>query len=59
MSLDKPLVESLPPPEEVRYRLGDALRQVELLRSLLKLSERAARYRERDEELRRDRCEEV
>jgi hypothetical protein len=44
----KPLIESLPPPEQVRERLGDALREVELLRKLLRLSQRAEEYRAAD-----------
>ena len=48
MFTEKSLVESLPPPEVVRDRLGDALREVELLRGLLKLAEKAAEYRECD-----------
>src|SRR5438876_944445 len=34
-----PVIESLPPPAVVRNRLGDALREVELLRGLLRLAE--------------------
>jgi hypothetical protein len=35
----------------LRDRLTDAMREAELLRSLLKLAERAERYRERDQEV--------
>jgi hypothetical protein len=35
----------IPPPEIVRARLTERLREVNLLRSLLRLSERAARDR--------------
>jgi hypothetical protein len=44
----KPLVHALPTPAQVRDRLTDAMREVVLLRRLLKLSEEAARYRECD-----------
>jgi hypothetical protein len=46
--LDKPLMQLLPCPAAVRERLGDALREVELLRKLLRLAERAEEYRECD-----------
>jgi hypothetical protein len=49
MTIDRPILEALPSPELVRDRLGDALREVELLRRLLKLSERAAEYRQCDQ----------
>ena len=45
MTLDRPLMETLPPPRAVRARLGDARREVELLRRLLLLTERAEMYR--------------
>jgi hypothetical protein len=48
MTLKRPVCKHFPPPEEIRYALVDALRDVELLRSLLRLAERAERYRERD-----------
>jgi hypothetical protein len=48
---DKAITYSLPPADELRHRLGDALREVEMLRGLLRLAERADRYRERDAEL--------
>jgi hypothetical protein len=41
----KPLIEALPKPETVRHRLADALREVELLRRLLRLTEHADQYR--------------
>jgi hypothetical protein len=46
--LDVPLVEKLPPPAVVEDRLGDALREIELLRGLLRLSKRAEEYRQCD-----------
>jgi hypothetical protein len=45
MSLDTPLMESLPSPQQVREKLGAALREAELLRRLLKITERAEAYR--------------
>jgi hypothetical protein len=48
MSLDEPLIDCLPQPAQVRSRLGDALREVELLRRLLRLSERAEEFRRSD-----------
>jgi hypothetical protein len=45
MRLDLPLIRALPSPQRIRHRLGDALREVELLRRLLRLAERAAEYR--------------
>lgn len=51
MTLKAPIVESMPSVQEVRYQLGDALREVELLRGLLRLAERAERYREVDREM--------
>jgi hypothetical protein len=50
VSIDKPLIDSLPQPDQVRSRLGDALREVELLRGLLRLSERAEHYRLGDQQ---------
>ena len=41
----KQLVENVPPTVAVRDRLGDALREVRLLRQLLRLAETAERYR--------------
>jgi len=49
MFFESPIIEILPSAGEVRNRLGAALRQVELLRGLLHLAERAERYRERDQ----------
>ena len=43
------LMNTLPQPREIRMRLGDAMREVELLRALLKVAERAERYRRCDE----------
>ena len=51
---DQPLIQSLPPPAVVRDQLANALREVELLRRLLRLSERAEQYRHRDLELNRE-----
>ena len=48
MFAEPTLLESLPPPHVVRDRLGDALREVELLRSLLRIAEKAEDYRECD-----------
>jgi hypothetical protein len=39
------LADTLPSPLEVHRQLGAALREVKLLRGLLRLSERAAEYR--------------
>jgi hypothetical protein len=50
MTLKQPLVETLPTPDLVRHRLGDALREVELLRKLLRLAECAEEYRRIDQE---------
>jgi hypothetical protein len=41
------LIEKLPTPEDVRERLSTAVREVQLLRQLLKLSEHATKDRER------------
>jgi hypothetical protein len=40
-------LETIPAPELVRERLTNALRDVTLLRSMLRLSERAAKERQR------------
>jgi hypothetical protein len=48
MDLTRPLMETLPPPVKVRRALGDALRQVELLKKLLRIAERVADYRQCD-----------
>lgn len=42
---NKPIIEALPKPETVRHRLRDALREVDLLRRLLRLAEHADQYR--------------
>ena len=39
-------IEIVPEPRVVRERLGQALREAEVLRQLLKVSERAAKERE-------------
>jgi hypothetical protein len=44
--LDQPLMTALPAPSEVREKLGAALREAELLRRLLRLAERAEKYRQ-------------
>jgi hypothetical protein len=41
------LIDGLPAPQAVRERLGQALREAQLLRQLLRLSERASQERER------------
>jgi hypothetical protein len=41
------LIEKLPEPDAVRERLSDAVREVRLLRQLLRLAEHAAKDRER------------
>jgi hypothetical protein len=51
VNFELPLMETLPSPERVRDRLGDALREVELLRGLLKLSEKAQEYRDCDQQI--------
>jgi hypothetical protein len=45
-TLERPVSRSIPPPTVVRELLGQALRDVELLRGLLRLSERAHAFRE-------------
>jgi hypothetical protein len=45
------LIDLIPRPKDVADRLGDALREVELLRRLLRLSERAEHYRALDDAL--------
>lgn len=42
---NKPLVDRIPDAETVRARLAEALREVELLRRMLKLSQQAEKYR--------------
>jgi hypothetical protein len=49
MPIDQPLLETIPPPHVVRDKLGNALREVELLRKLLRISERAEQYRQVDQ----------
>ena len=50
MPLKRPISNNFPTTHEVRDKLCDALRDVGLLRGLLRLAERAERYRERDRE---------
>jgi hypothetical protein len=45
---DKPLIDTLPTPDAVRERLGDTLRELELLRRLLRLAKAAEQYRAAD-----------
>jgi hypothetical protein len=52
--LNKPLITTLPKPEAVRRRLGETLREVELLRRLLRVAERAEVYRRVDHLLETD-----
>ena len=47
----KLLIDLLPRPQAVADRLSDALREVELLRRLLQLCERAEQYRTLDRQL--------
>jgi hypothetical protein len=54
MYLTQPLIEELPEPSKIRRRLGDVLRDAELLRILLRLSERAEQYRALDRRLERE-----
>ncbi len=42
------LIDMIPPPQAVAIRLGDALREVELLRRLQRLADIAEEYRECD-----------
>jgi hypothetical protein len=53
IQLEKPLIETLPTPAVVRERLGDTLREVDLLRRLLRLAKAAEQFRHAD----RGRCE--
>jgi hypothetical protein len=46
-----PIIDTIPPPQTVRDRLAHALREVELLRGLLRLAARAEDYREIDRHL--------
>lgn len=45
----QPLLKVLPHPKDIRHRLGDALREAELLRKLLRICERAEEFRQADE----------
>jgi hypothetical protein len=45
IDLEPPILDTIPPPEVVRARLGRALRDVDLLRRLLRLAEQAAKAR--------------
>jgi hypothetical protein len=47
LSAPPDLIEKLPDPDAVRERLSCAVREVQLLRQLLRLAERAARDRQR------------
>ena len=49
MLLDSPVIDNLPPARAIRRRLGDALREVQLLRGLLRIAERAEFYKEHDQ----------
>lgn len=49
---DRQLVNTIPDPETVRDRLTAAIREVALLRRLLKLSEQAAKYERQGQEQR-------
>jgi hypothetical protein len=51
VSLKTPIVENMPSVIEVRDKLGDALREVMLLRRLLRIAERAEQWRQRDKEV--------
>jgi hypothetical protein len=53
------LIDLIPTPHAVRGRLGDALREVRLLRRLLRLADLAETYREYDRRARQAevRCE--
>ena len=41
----KPLIDALPTPAQVRNRLTDAMREVALLKQLLRVSESADRFK--------------
>ena len=47
----KPLIDVLPDPGTVRLKLGNALREVELLRRLLRLAKVAETYLAMDREI--------
>lgn len=49
-----PTAKLIPPPPELRQRLALALREVDLLRGLIRLAERAARYNDPPEQAQRD-----
>ena len=51
MTIKSPIVQNMPSVTEVRDALGDALREVTLLRRLLKIAERAEAWRQRDKEI--------
>jgi len=48
MGSNRPLIETVPPPGQIRARLSDALREAELLRKLLKVAEAAEHFRQCD-----------
>jgi hypothetical protein len=50
--LNKPLIATLPDPDRVHHWLGDALREVRLLRGLLRLAQLAEKYRQCDRQAR-------
>jgi hypothetical protein len=43
-----PIIDVIPDPAVVRNRLGDALREVQMLRRLLRLADLAEKYRNYD-----------
>jgi hypothetical protein len=45
IKFDRPLIEAIPSPGKVSFWLGDALREVRLLRRLLTLAKLAEEYR--------------
>jgi hypothetical protein len=45
MASGKPIIRRIPDPERVREKLAENLREVKLLRELLRVAERAARDR--------------
>jgi hypothetical protein len=47
LSIFPQLIETMPAPDDVRERLACAVREVQLLRQLLRLAEQVARDRER------------
>jgi hypothetical protein len=51
MKSKRPLIETLPSPQDVRRRLGDALREAQLLRRLLRLAVIAEEYRQIDRDV--------